>query len=54
MRGNRPSGGWLTGRPRPKGDALIALAVVALTLIGQSEAAAAVDGVQTFEWQGRP
>jgi hypothetical protein len=32
-----------------KGDALIALAVVALGLIGQSEPTAAVDGVQTFE-----
>jgi hypothetical protein len=35
------------------GGALIALAFVFLGLIGQFELAAVVDGVQTFEWQGR-
>jgi hypothetical protein len=42
-----------TGRLRPNGGALIALAFVFLGLIGHFELAAVVDGVQTFEWQGR-
>jgi hypothetical protein len=42
-----------TGRLRPNGGALIALAFVFLGLIGQLELVAVVDGVQTFEWQGR-
>jgi hypothetical protein len=41
------------GRLRPNGGALIALAFVFLGSIGQFELAAVVDGVQTFEWQGR-
>ena len=38
---------------RTNDGALIALAFVFLGLIGQFELAAVVDGVQTFEWQGR-
>ena len=41
------------GIERPNDGALIALAFVFLGLIGQFELAAVVDGVQTFEWQGR-
>jgi hypothetical protein len=41
------------GLERPKSEVLIALAFAVSGLIGQSEPAAAVDGVQTFERQGR-